>query len=460
MKRIYVLLCAAITGLSGIPKAAHAELTAFAEEEQVFQGMTYIIDDGLAVITGYTAALPDELTIPARIESNPVGYIQDDAFLDCSQLKRVTVSSNAIIGKAFRNCSNLECVVLPDTVTQISASAFENCTALTEINIPSGISRIPDKLLSGCKSLKAIQIPDTITEIGASAFENCTGLTEIVIPESVQSIQREAFSGCSNLTAVQIPEATDVSGDALNGTAWLTAKQAEDPLVMLSGKLLNGSQAKGEVTVPDGVTGLSKYSFFESAVSGIVIPASTTKIGSYAFQNCTELSSVTILGNIGNLSAADLTAGKPTKGAVEIFKGCSNLREITVLNPFCDFDPMIQRVPTGAVIRGYENSSAHKNAEKWGTLYQFESLGEAPEQMTGDFDGDGEITARDAQGVLNAYTETVAGGESALMPQQVKACDIDGDGAVKAADAQYILVYFTENTLAHKAVTWADILQQ
>ena len=143
---------------------------------------------------------------------------------------------------------------------------------------------------------------------------------------------------------------------------------------------------------------------------------------------------------------------------MEIFKGCSNLREITVLNPFCDFDPMIQRVPTGAVIRGYENSRVQKNAGKWG--YRFESLGEAPEQMTGDFDGDGEITARDAQGVLNAYTETVAGSESALMPQQIKACDIDGDGAVKAADAQYILVYFTENTLAHKAVTWADILQQ
>ena len=89
MKRICGLLCAALFGLSGIPKAAHAELTAFAEEEQVFQGMTYIIDDGFAVITGYTAALPDELTIPARIESYPVWYIQDDAFLDCSQLGRV-----------------------------------------------------------------------------------------------------------------------------------------------------------------------------------------------------------------------------------------------------------------------------------------------------------------------------------------------------------------------------------
>ena len=89
MKRICGLLCAAITGLSGIPKAANAELTAFAEEEQVFQGMTYIIDGGLAVITGYTAALPDELTIPARIESYPVCQIKDDAFLDCSQQGRV-----------------------------------------------------------------------------------------------------------------------------------------------------------------------------------------------------------------------------------------------------------------------------------------------------------------------------------------------------------------------------------
>ena len=46
-------------------------------------------------------------------------------------------------------------------------------------------------------SLTNIVIPDSVTLIDSSTFENCTSLTSIVIPDSVTSIGKYAFSGCS-----------------------------------------------------------------------------------------------------------------------------------------------------------------------------------------------------------------------------------------------------------------------
>ncbi len=68
------------------------------------------------------------------------------------------------------------------------------------------------------------------------------------------------------------------------------------------------------------------------------------------------------------------------------------------------------------------------------------------------------MTAADAQAVLAAYAAMLAGSDD--LDASVKAaCDIDGDGTISAADAQMILIYYTENCLAGNPVTW-DALRQ
>ena len=80
--------------------------------------------------------------------------------------------------------------------------------------------------------------------------------------------------------------------------------------------------------------------------------------------------------------------------------------------------------------------------------------------MQGDLNGDKIVSVEDAQLVLNAYTEALAGKEMNLNAAQIKAGDVDGNGIISVEDAQYILTYYTELTITGKAVTWKDILPQ
>ena len=74
---------------------------------------------------------------------------------------------------AFRGCSALTSINIPNSVTSIGLQAFEGCSSLTSINIPSSVTDIAYYAFSGCSSLTSINIPSSVTKIGSSAFCNC-----------------------------------------------------------------------------------------------------------------------------------------------------------------------------------------------------------------------------------------------------------------------------------------------
>ena len=78
--------------------------------------------------------------------------------------------------------------------------------------------------------------------------------------------------------------------------------------------------------------------------------------------------------------------------------------------------------------------------------------------LKGDADRDGAVTVRDAQIVLQDYTERFAGNAPLLGTISARACDVDGDGAVTAADSQLILRYYTENKLSGGTADWDSLL--
>lgn len=133
-----------------------------------------------------------------------------------------------IDSSAFAANTQLESVVLPDTVTTIFSSTFSGCTSLTDVRLGAQTTTIGSSAFSGCSSLTEIILPATLKEIGSSAFSGTslskvelpdgleslgdgsfarTNLRSIVIPNSVVPLNRpytDVFKGCTNLTRIRV----------------------------------------------------------------------------------------------------------------------------------------------------------------------------------------------------------------------------------------------------------------
>ena len=126
-----------------------------------------------------------DITIPSSIKVNDVDY---------------AVTSIGI--SAFRTCSGLTSVTIPNSVTSIGSEAFDGCRGLTSVTIPNSVTSIARWTFGLCRSLTSVTIPNSVTSIGNKAFYYCSGLTSVSIPNSVTSIGEKAFAECSKLENV------------------------------------------------------------------------------------------------------------------------------------------------------------------------------------------------------------------------------------------------------------------
>ena len=154
---------------------------------------------------GYTGVANESFKIPG------VFWDEDD-----QKWYRVVAIGN----QAFKDCSNLKTVTIPNTVTSIGASAFLNCTSLTSITIPEGITVIDNYTFKNCTSLSSVTIPNSVTTIGSYAFDSCEILSEIVLPSSITKIDAQAFQTCKNLANIQFNGTVAQWETITLGTGW------------------------------------------------------------------------------------------------------------------------------------------------------------------------------------------------------------------------------------------------
>jgi len=201
---------------------------------------------------------------------------------------------------------NQTSVVIPSSysgkrITNIYG-AFENCTSLTSITIPAGITNIGNSAFYGCTGLTSIAIPNSVTSIDNGAFYGCSNLTYVSIPDSVISIGYVAFSGCTNLV-YNIKDNVKYLGNNIN--PYIVVMELE------SIECTNLYLQKTTKII---------YNYaFESCTNliNLIIPENVTCIGYDAFAGCAHLTSMNIPASVIYLSNG-------------IFKTCANLTTINV----------------------------------------------------------------------------------------------------------------------------------
>lgn len=162
--------------------------------------------DGITcTITGRGGCEGSEIVIPEYIDGYQVTGIKGTAFRDCTDITSVTIPNGvtSIGNSAFRNCTGLRSVVIPDSVTSIGGWAFSGCTGLISVTMGQGVTSIGNYAFQDCSGLTSVTIPDGVTVLDDGIFDDCSGLTFIVIPDSIISMSSSAFTGCASLTSIQ-----------------------------------------------------------------------------------------------------------------------------------------------------------------------------------------------------------------------------------------------------------------
>lgn len=84
-------------------------------------------------------------------------------------------------------------LVIPDSITEISAFAFGGCKNIESVTIPDNVKTIGRGAFAHCYELKSVTFTNSLEKVGAKVFNNCTSLETVIIPESVTEIGEKSF---------------------------------------------------------------------------------------------------------------------------------------------------------------------------------------------------------------------------------------------------------------------------
>lgn len=267
-----------------------------------------------------------------------VKEIRDDAFRECKQLETVEFEEGSQLVKigdrSFMDCTSMAgTFTVPDGVTSIGYAAFSRCS-FEKIDLPDGITQIPESMCQYCSNLTQANIPANVASVGASAFGNCSNLT-LDLQSATTSVGANAFLAVPTIN-ISYPDSW-VSMLAQSATIIGAGEFGYlSPHVYYEGNLLT------DIAVPDGVTSIcSNFLLRNAYVESITIPASVTSIGTDAFYGCSKLKNVSLgsgvesigsyaFSNCNALESVNLEVTKLTVIEQSAFSECPSLLSVSM----------------------------------------------------------------------------------------------------------------------------------
>ncbi len=335
-KRLISLLVAVCMMITMLPLSA---VTAFAEDTSAPTGTasygdyeydyTINTEDGTATITKFRALVDGsyDITIPTDFGRFPVTAIGDDAFRGCSALKKVTIpqSVTSIGDSAFAGCHNLDSVTINDAATSIGNRAFTECPLTTTLSLGKKITTIGDEAFYDCRGLTSVTIPPSVTSIGKKAFLQCIHLKTLSFGENIktniETIGDDAFYYCIELESVTIPQSvTSIGNDAFGQCHDLQSLTIKDAATSIGHRAFLGCTSLETISLGENIKTIG-YHAFNSCTSinltNVTIPENVTTIRPGTFDYCTHLEYIMLPAGLTSFqdSLKGCPAGNPN-GAI------------------------------------------------------------------------------------------------------------------------------------------------
>lgn len=271
------------------------------------------------------------------------GTIGVNAFAGCSSLQSIDLPEGLehIKAGAFLDCTSLTEIIIPKTVTSIYTGVFSGCDSMRSITvaqgnpkyrseknclidrsrnavlfgnrystIPIGVAIISEEAFAKSKGLTEIVLPSTVSRISNGAFYHCIDLRSVTFGENLKELggstdfsplfasQRGVFEDCPLLTELRLPASVNrVAEDAFKGAPHLKkiTVDPQNPVFLAEGNCLINKDRNYVVfgteasVIPENVSGIGAYAFRDCDAGVIVIPRGVKYIGPYAFFGCDRL---------------------------------------------------------------------------------------------------------------------------------------------------------------------------
>ena len=286
----------------------------------VYDGLTsgdntveFTLKEGITSING--KLFKNNTALKSVIIPKGINSIENEAFKNTTNLESITFPKSLLtIGDdVFNGCGNLETVNFSNYswLQNIGSKAFRSCSSLTNMVVPNGVNNIGSGAFA-YSGLTSVTLPDTLTSM-STGLVGVTNISNIIIPRNVSSIEDDVFYQCNSLTSVTIPENVIQIGNSIFGKCENISSVVVDSnnqiydsrdncnaiIETASNTLVNGCKTS---TIPNTVTIIGKDAFCDIiGKSSINIPNSVTTIKEEAFIGMNDLTSIVIPESVINI---------------------------------------------------------------------------------------------------------------------------------------------------------------
>jgi hypothetical protein len=229
-----------------------------------------------------------------------VEYVGDYAFYADTSLMRIVVNKDSSllhsVGKGAFAGSGIREAEFASLLEVLSDSVFASCDSLSQVEFCDSLVSIGSHSFYQCHSLDSMAFPDGLRQIGASAFQGCDALAEVQLPPLLTLLADSVFAQCTNLSSVTLNDSLQVIGhSSFKDCRTLSTVVFPDSLWQLGTEAFAGCESITFVAFPDSLLEVGDSAFSGcSQLANIQFNVNLNQLGDGAFQDCNKLDSVVL----------------------------------------------------------------------------------------------------------------------------------------------------------------------